>query len=129
MWATAAGPLTSDVNAFYKIIHRGLADILNKNAKPGTTLNHLLPDLAHFTVNHIPFANLVYIKGALDYLLFYHMFEAASPGWWERTNRRLEKEQGRTMYGYTPGGRIPYGLPGIYMQQGNRTSGLLGANQ
>ena len=40
--------------------------------------------------------------------------EAASPGWWERTNRRLEREQGRTMQGYVPGGSaIPYTPWGI----------------
>ena len=53
------------------------------------------PDLAHFAVRHVPFANLVYLKGALDYMLWYHLYEAASPGWWERTNRRLLREQGR----------------------------------
>lgn len=57
--------------------------------------------------------NLIYLKGALDYLLWYHLFEAASPGWWQRTNRRLEKEQGRTMVGYNPGRPIPYTPFGI----------------
>jgi len=62
----------------------------------------------------VPFANLVYLKGALDYLLWYHLYEAASPGWWERTNRRIAREQGRTMKGYEPGGGVPGGLPGLY---------------
>ena len=66
------------------------------------------PDLAHFGVRHIPFANLVYLKGALDYLVWYHLYEAASPGWWERTNRRLLREQGRTMTGYAPGQGVPW---------------------
>jgi hypothetical protein len=43
----------------------------------------------------------------------YHLYEAASPGWWERTNRRLAKEQGRVMTGYTPGGKIPYTPMGL----------------
>jgi hypothetical protein len=71
-------------------------------------MQHMWPDLAHLAVQHVPFANLIYLKGALDYLLWYHLFESASPGWWERTNRRLQKEQGRTMVGYRPGGGIPY---------------------
>jgi hypothetical protein len=36
-----------------------------------------------FGIGHVPFGNLIYLKGALDYLLIY---EAISPGWWERTN-------------------------------------------
>jgi hypothetical protein len=71
-------------------------------------MQHMWPDLADLAVSHVPLANLIYLKGALDYLLWYHLFEAASPGWWERTNRRLQKKQGRTMIGYRPGGKIPY---------------------
>lgn len=84
------------------------------------------PDLASFAARHVPFANLVYLKGALDYLLWFHLFEAASPGWWERSNRRMAVEQGRTMQGYVPGGGVPYGVPGLYLQsRGGQASGLL----
>jgi hypothetical protein len=77
----------------------------------------------------VPFANLVYLKGALDYMIAYHLFEAASPGWWERTNRRLQKEQGRAMIGYSPGGNVPYGVPGIYLKnQAGQSFGLFGHN-
>jgi hypothetical protein len=65
-------------------------------------------DLLRLGTERVPFGNLIYLKGALDYLLWYHIYEAISPGWWERTNRRLQKEQGRTMVGYTPGGSIPF---------------------
>jgi hypothetical protein len=51
--------------------------------------------------------------GSLDYLLWYHLYEAASPGWWERTNRRMQKERGRVMTGYRPGGKIPWTPWGI----------------
>jgi hypothetical protein len=72
---------------------------------------------------------LVYLKGTLDYMLWYHLYEAASPGWWARTNRRIEKEQGRTMQGFTPGGSIPYGVPWLYMKnKEGQTFGLLGKN-
>ena len=66
-------------------------------------------------------------KGALDYLLWFHVYEAASPGWWDRTNRRLQREQGRTMVGYEPGAGVPWGLPGIYMAGRGRSMGLLAA--
>jgi hypothetical protein len=40
--------------------------------------------------------------------LWYHRYEAADPGWWQRTNGRLLKEQGRTMQGYVPGQDVPW---------------------
>jgi hypothetical protein len=47
----------------------------------------------------VPFAGVFYLKGAANYLLWFHLFEAMHPGWWERTNRRMEREQGRAEMG------------------------------
>jgi hypothetical protein len=104
--STAGGPLVGDVDRFWSIFNRWKADARTETW--GKAFQHMWPDLAHWGVQHIPFANLIYLKGTLDYLLWYHLYEAASPGWWERTNRRLQKEQGRTMIGYHPGGHIPW---------------------
>ena len=42
-------------------------------------------------------------------------------------NQRMSREQGRTMSGYTPGGGVPLGIPGIYMQnRSGQTFGALG---
>lgn len=60
-------------------------------------------------------------------MLFYHPYEAASPGWWDRTNRRLVEEQGRAMTGYVPGGGVPEEVPWLYMRDRRGQSfGLLG---
>jgi hypothetical protein len=109
--ATVVGPIGSDVDRLYKMYSDFRTELRDR---PDRALSHLWPDLARFAVGHVPFANLVYLKGALDYLLWYHLYEAASPGWWERTNRRIAREQGRTMKGYEPGGGVPGGLPGLY---------------
>jgi len=102
---TAAGPIGGDADRLIALYNRWRDDL---KTAPDKALQHLWPDLAHFAVGHVPFANLVYLKGTLDYLLWYHLYEAASPGWWERTNRRFAREQGRVMTGYVPGGKIPY---------------------
>jgi hypothetical protein len=126
--STAMGPVASDADQLIQIFNRFRADLTDptihhKNGK----FADLWPDLAHFGVRHVPFSNLVYLKGALDYLAWYHLYEAASPGWWERTNRRLEKDQGRAMTGYVPGGGVPVGVPGVYMKNNSgQTFGLLG---
>jgi hypothetical protein len=109
--STVAGPLVGEADRFINIFSRFKADL---REDPGKAMQHMWPDLVHWgLVQHIPFANLIYLKGTLDYLLWYHIFEASSPGWWERVNRRLQKEQGRTMVGYRPGGGIPYTPFGI----------------
>lgn len=102
---TLAGPVGGDADRLIALYQRWKADLKDH---PDKALQHMWPDLAHFFVGHVPFANLIYLKGTLDYLLWYHLYEAASPGWWERTNRRLAREQGRVMTGYVPGGKIPY---------------------
>jgi hypothetical protein len=59
-----------------------------------------------------PFANLFYTKAAFDYLLAYHMYEALKPGWYQRTNEAMKRQQGRTMIGYKgPGSKIPFVPP------------------
>ena len=96
-----AGPIGSDVGEALKLYGawtHGSAD---------------WSEVVHLFASHVPFANLIYLKGALDYLLWYHLYEAASPGWWERTNRRLQRQQGQTMQGYVPGRGVPYSPWGI----------------
>ena len=109
--ATAIGPVGADIDRFYGMYNDFRTELRDR---PDHALSHLWPSLSRFFVGHVPFANLIYLKGALDYLLWYHLYEAASPGWWERTNRRIAREQGRTMTGYEPGAGVPGGIPGIY---------------
>lgn len=112
MLGTLAGPLAGDAERAFTMLWQNFRGDLaaGEGAK---ALRHLAGPLMHFAVGHVPFANLIYLKGTLDYLLWYHLYELASPGWWERTNRRLAKEQGRVMTGYTPGGKIPYTPMGL----------------
>ena len=114
-----AGPAVGDINDIASLYGKAMGNAEGENHK-------LWPDLARLAVNHVPFANLFYIKGAYDYLLAYHLLEAASPGWWERQNQRMRKETGNTMIGYTPGAGVPWGVPGVYLSKGNASSGVLG---
>jgi hypothetical protein len=109
MASTALGPAGSDITGVLDLYQQWKADSTSRDPKvQNKALERLWPELAHGFVRHVPFANLIYLKGALDYMLWYHLYEAASPGWWARTNKRLIKEQGRPMAGYEPGGAIPW---------------------
>ncbi len=133
--ATVGGPVAADADALIHMYNSWRED--TDSLATGKAAHHkngaygdIWPSLARFAVKHIPGANLFYVKGALDYLLWYHLYEAASPGWWERSNRRMQKDQGRTMTGYTPGGGVPMGVPGVYLKNsGGQSSGLLGNGQ
>lgn len=123
--STLAGPVIGDVANLTDLVKSGIADTTGPGHKNGQFAD-LWPNLAHFGVRHIPFANLAYLKGSLDYLLWYHLFEAASPGWWERSNRKLQRDTGRSMTGYSPGGGVPYGVPGLYLKNNaGSTSGIV----
>ena len=125
--ATMIGPIGSDVDRIYKMYTDFKLELKDH---PGKALGHLWPDLARFASGHVPFGNLIYLKGALDYLLWYHLYDTASPGWWERTNRRMTREQGRAMLGYEPGGGVPWGVPGLYTATRSTSSGIFsGATQ
>lgn len=123
--STLGGPVISDADQLVQIFNRAKNDLDPDSHHKNGKFADIWPDLAHFAVHHVPFANLVYLKGALDYMLWYHLYEAASPGWWERTNRRLQKEQGRTMQGYVPGAGVPWGVPGVDLGSGENSQGPL----
>ncbi len=124
--STLGGPVVSDADTLVRIFNRAKGDVEGEGHHRNGRFGDVWPDLARFGVQHIPFANLVYVKGALDYLMWYHLYESASPGWWERTNRRLQKEQGRAMTGYVPGGGVPIGVPGVYLGNNQGSSGIFG---
>jgi hypothetical protein len=97
--ATSAfgGPVGTDISKINEIYNRYMQSI-GTNQK-----GDVWPEIGRFALGHIPFANLFYVKSAMDYLVMYHLFEAMKPGWWHRTNEMMKKQQGRTMMGYKPG--------------------------
>ncbi len=43
-------------------------------------------------INNAPFANLAYIRPALNYMFIYQLQEKLNPGYLRRMERRVEKE-------------------------------------
>jgi hypothetical protein len=43
--------------------------------------------------------------------LAYHAYEALKPGWYQRTNEMMKRQQGRTMIGYKGPGSKPGFIP------------------
>lgn len=87
------GPLGTDIGRLGQIYNTWL------KADP-TGKRDAWPELARFGLDHIPGVNLFYLKDALDYGLLFHLYEGLRPGWWNRTNRQMQREQGRSMLGF-----------------------------
>ena len=49
-------------------------------------------DLLQLAKSNLPFANLFYVKGAMDYLVWYQLQEVMNPGYLRRMERRVERE-------------------------------------
>lgn len=80
--------------------------ILYKWAESGFQEN-VWPETIRLTKQQIPFQNLLWTRSAMDYLFWFHAFEWASPGWWERSNQFMQRESGYTRFGYSPGRGVP----------------------
>jgi hypothetical protein len=102
------GPMLTDISRLTEIYNRW-AQSIGTNQK-----GDVWPEITRFAIGHVPFANLFYVKSMADYLLWFHIYEAMKPGWYDRTNRQMQLHQGRAMFGYNPGGGVPwlpFGLP------------------
>jgi hypothetical protein len=76
---TAAGPVVGQLDP--------LANIITK-VRQGEEAG---PETVKFIQNNLPLANLFYIRPVLDYLLFWNLQEALSPGSLRRTEKKVEE--------------------------------------
>jgi hypothetical protein len=65
-----------------------------------------------FAKNYAPMMNLWYTRLALDHLLFYHVQEAANPGYLRRMRRRVERQQNQSFW-WAPDDNLPEGPPDV----------------
>lgn len=68
----------------------------------------LPPALLHMAVGNTPFANLFYVRAALNYLLLYQVQEALNPGYLRRMERHMQQDTGQHFF-VPPSTRVPFG--------------------
>jgi hypothetical protein len=103
---TLAGPVMGDGAALFKIFQKTRDDTYKIGEETVNGKGHyqdIWPDLLRFTKGHIPFANMIGLKGAMDYYMWNQMFEALSPGWYDRHAATMKRETGRVPFGYIEG--------------------------
>lgn len=80
------GPAVSEAERLATILRKGLSGDPDQ-------IEDIPADLLRGAKANIPFANLFYTRAALDYLIWYRLQEAVSPGSVARYEKRVEKEQ------------------------------------
>lgn len=102
---TAGGPVAGMIGDAQRLTVGNAADALEgKDPK-------LAADAIQFGKNYTPLMNLWYTRLALDHLLFYHLQEAANPGYLRRTRQRVERE-GQSWW-WDPNDTTPEGPPDL----------------
>ena len=80
---TLGGPAVGELSSLFRL-YATLRDVEHSDQAPAQALR--------FAANNTPFANLFYVRPALDYLMLYHAQEALSPGYLDRYEQRIERE-------------------------------------
>jgi hypothetical protein len=70
---------------------------------------HIAADSIQFAKNYTPLMNLWYTRLALDHLLFFHVQEAANPGYLRRMEKRTKSQNNQTLW-WNPTDSLPGGM-------------------
>lgn len=73
---------------------------------------HFAAEAMQFAKNYAPMMNLWYTRLALDHLLFFHVQEAANPGYLRRMKQRTERDNNQTFW-WAPDDNLPEGPPDV----------------
>lgn len=106
--AALGGPVLGAVGGLAHILLELGQSVGTDDEKQAHTARNAWNDIVRSTASHIPFANLLYTKGAVNYLVNWHLFHAMKPEWWQHSNETIKKEQGRVHFGYRPYSAPPY---------------------
>lgn len=87
-----AGPAASDAEQLVKVIQQTIA---GGDVSPTTGRSPLPGELVRLASRNIPIVNTWYTRLALDYLVLWRLQEAASPGYLQRYQSRVENQEGR----------------------------------
>lgn len=86
LWSTSLGPAASTVSDVFDLYQR---------AKAGDDPS---AQALRTAINNTPFANLFWSRPALDYLILYRIQEALNPGYTQRLEQRIERDNGQTFW-------------------------------
>jgi hypothetical protein len=86
-----AGPLAGDIDKFMDVYGRMRAATFE-----GKDDQDVAANAAKLLISNTPFINLFYLRGTMDYFIFNEMNEYMNPGYLERTQQRMFRENEQT---------------------------------
>lgn len=90
-WGSLGGPLLSDTETVAKVVRQAISG----GAVNSSTGRSQIPgELVKLASQSTPLINLWYTRLALDYLVFWRLQEAASPGYLQRYDERVRNQEG-----------------------------------
>ena len=90
-WGSLGGPMLSDSEAVAKVVRQSVSG----GAVSASTGRSQIPgELVKLGSQNTPLINLWYTRLALDYLVFWRLQEAASPGYLSRYEERVRNQEG-----------------------------------
>lgn len=104
--STIGGPIVGFTDDLRKLTFGNIAQ-----AAEGKD-THFAAESIQFAKNYTPLMNLWYTRLALDHLLFFHVQEAANPGYLRRMRRKSETENKQSFW-YAPDDGLPESLPNV----------------
>lgn len=90
-WGSLGGPILSDSETVAKIVRQAISggavnSVTGRSQIPG--------ELVKLGTQNVPLINLWYTRLALDYLVFWRLQEAVSPGYLQRYDERVRNQEG-----------------------------------
>jgi hypothetical protein len=90
-----AGPVPSSLADLLGIWWRARSGAMSGDGHPGKTA---MSDLLRWATDNTPFNNVLMTRQLLNYALLYHLQEMLSPGYLQRTERRVKQQNGQTYW-------------------------------
>lgn len=90
-WGSLGGPLLSDSEQVAKVVRQA---VTGGAISPRTGRSQIPGELVKLASQNTPLVNLWYSRLALDYMVFWRLQEAASPGYLQRYEERVRNQEG-----------------------------------
>lgn len=88
---TLAGPGLGTISDVIELWQRGKGMVVGGEGD-------VAGDVLQLAKSNLPFANLFYVKGAMDYLVWYQFQEMINPGYLKRMERRVKRENNQQYF-------------------------------
>lgn len=111
-WTSLAGPVFGNAMDLADIGRKSVGLLTAEEAREGKAQQQLGASLIRFVRSNTPFANLWYLRAAIDHAAMHDLQEAVSPGYLDKMRKRSQRDWNQD-YWYEPGEALPSRAPDL----------------